>query len=66
MSYVHLCVQGKKLFFITNNASKSRDAYVKKMTSLGLEAKPVRFHSASRGFVPDCTMAVLAQSAFHF
>jgi phosphoglycolate phosphatase len=38
--------QGKKLFFVTNNSTKSRAGYLKKFTSLGLEnisAEEVRF-----------------------
>jgi phosphoglycolate phosphatase len=34
--------QGKKLFFVTNNSTKSRAGYLKKFTSLGLKIKAVR------------------------
>ena len=30
---------GKKLFFVTNNSTKSRKGYLKKFTSLGLDVK---------------------------
>jgi ribonucleotide monophosphatase NagD (HAD superfamily) len=32
--------QGKRLLFVTNNASKSRVTYVEKFRSLGLDVKP--------------------------
>ncbi len=40
--------QGKKVFFVTNNASKSRQAYVKKMAGLGLAVQQVRRFSCTR------------------
>ncbi len=35
---------GKKIFFVTNNSSKSRAAYAAKMAKLGLKAQQVRPH----------------------
>ena len=32
--------QGRRLLFVTNNSSKSRQQYVKKFASLGFEAHP--------------------------
>lgn len=34
--------QGKKLFFVTNNSTKSRKGYLNKFTSLGLSITAVR------------------------
>eukprot|EP00002_Diphylleia_rotans_P001215 TRINITY_DN1067_c0_g1_i2.p1 TRINITY_DN1067_c0_g1~~TRINITY_DN1067_c0_g1_i2.p1 ORF type:complete len:292 (-),score=69.07 TRINITY_DN1067_c0_g1_i2:191-1066(-) len=33
-----LRLQGKKVFFVTNNATKGRESYVEKLTSLGIQA----------------------------
>jgi len=38
---------GKKIFFVTNNSTKSRQGYLKKFTSLGLEVKPEEIFSSS-------------------
>lgn len=35
--------QGKKLYFVTNNSTKSRAGYLKKFTQLGLNVQPVGF-----------------------
>jgi phosphoglycolate phosphatase len=35
-----LRAMGKKLFFVTNNSTKSRKGYLKKFLSLGLNVKP--------------------------
>ena len=40
----HSTFQGKKLFFITNNSTKSRAGYLKKFQSLGLDVQAVSFH----------------------
>lgn len=34
-------LQGKKLYFVTNNSTKSRAGYLKKFTQLGLNVQPV-------------------------
>ena len=34
--------QGKRVFFVTNNSSKSRAAYLKKFENFGIEACKVR------------------------
>jgi hypothetical protein len=52
------CAQGKKLFFVTNNSTKSRAGYLKKFTSLGLKIKAVR----SSQTLDTCTL--LATGAF--
>eukprot|EP01035_Chromulina_nebulosa_P020223 gene20223-26253_t len=39
--------QGKTIFFVTNNSTKSRKGYLKKFTSLGLEVKPEEIFSSS-------------------
>ena len=36
-----LYLQGKRLFFVTNNSTKSRAGYLKKFTSLGLQINAV-------------------------
>lgn len=35
-----LRAQGKRLLFVTNNSSKSRQQYVSKFSALGIEAHP--------------------------
>ncbi len=51
-------LQGKRLFFVTNNSTKSRAGYLNKFTSLGLKVKavsavPSQTHStAVRGRMP--------------
>ncbi len=40
--------QGKRLFFVTNNSTKSRAGYLKKFTSLGLNVKAVRRRPAQQ------------------
>eukprot|EP00929_Paragymnodinium_shiwhaense_P108117 TRINITY_DN7443_c0_g1_i4.p2 TRINITY_DN7443_c0_g1~~TRINITY_DN7443_c0_g1_i4.p2 ORF type:complete len:390 (-),score=124.01 TRINITY_DN7443_c0_g1_i4:122-1291(-) len=39
--------QGKTIFFVTNNSTKSRAGYKKKFTSLGLDVKPEEIFSSS-------------------
>lgn len=39
--------QGKRVFFVTNNSTKSRAGYLKKFTSLGLEAQAEEIFSSS-------------------
>lgn len=39
--------QGKKLFFVTNNSTKSRAGYLKKFTSLGLNISSEEIYSSS-------------------
>lgn len=44
VSYMDSCVygtQGKKVFFVTNNSTKSRAGYMSKFQSLGLDVKAV-------------------------
>lgn len=36
------CVQGKRLVFVTNNSTKSRQGYTKKFQELGLNVTAVR------------------------
>jgi phosphoglycolate phosphatase len=43
----HFRAQGKRLLFLTNNASKSRRQYVSKFASLGIEAAPHEIVAAS-------------------
>ena len=38
---------GKRLFFVTNNSTKSRAGYLKKFTSLGLSVEPEEIFSSS-------------------
>lgn len=38
---------GKRLFFVTNNSTKSRAGYLKKFTSLGLNIQPEEIYSSS-------------------
>jgi len=38
---------GKRLFFVTNNSTKSRAGYLKKFTSLGLDVQPEEIFSSS-------------------
>jgi len=38
---------GKKIFFVTNNSTKSRKGYLKKFQSLGLDVKPEEIFSSS-------------------
>jgi len=38
---------GKKIFFVTNNSTKSRKGYLKKFTGLGLEVLPEEIFSSS-------------------
>ena len=38
---------GKKIFFVTNNSTKSRKGYLKKFTSLGLTVQPEEIFSSS-------------------
>lgn len=38
---------GKRLFFVTNNSTKSRAGYLKKFTSLGLKVKAEEIYSSS-------------------
>jgi len=38
---------GKKIFFVTNNSTKSRKGYLKKFTSLGLNVEPEEIFSSS-------------------
>jgi 4-nitrophenyl phosphatase/phosphoglycolate phosphatase len=38
---------GKKIFFVTNNSTKSRKGYLKKFTGLGLSVKPEEIFSSS-------------------
>lgn len=38
---------GKRVFFVTNNSTKSRAGYLKKFTKLGLEAQPEEIFSSS-------------------
>jgi phosphoglycolate phosphatase len=40
-------LQGKKLFFVTNNSTKSRAGYLKKFTDLGLSITSVSMHEES-------------------
>ncbi|CAG9461895.1 unnamed protein product [Pedinophyceae sp. YPF-701] len=42
-----LRAMGKKLFFVTNNSTKSRKGYVKKFTDLGLNVQPEEVYSSS-------------------
>ena len=52
--YHPLSWQGKRLFFVTNNSTKSRAGYVKKFTSLGLNVKPVSMtHGEGHAAVDD-------------
>lgn len=39
--------QGKKLFFVTNNSTKSRKQYAKKFSTLGLEVSEVMLYSTT-------------------
>ncbi|KAK4534383.1 hypothetical protein CDCA_CDCA01G0408 [Cyanidium caldarium] len=43
----YLRAQGKRCFFVTNNSTKSRAGYVKKFTSLGLNAEASEIFSSS-------------------
>ena len=38
---------GKKIFFVTNNSTKSRKGYLKKFTGLGLDVQPEEIFSSS-------------------
>ena len=42
-----LRAMGKKLFFVTNNSTKSRKGYLKKFTSLGLNVNAEEIYSSS-------------------
>ncbi|CAJ1387597.1 unnamed protein product [Effrenium voratum] len=42
-----LRAQGKRLFFVTNNSTKSRAGYQSKFTSLGLDVQPEEIFSSS-------------------
>lgn len=42
-----LRLQGKTVFFVTNNSTKSRKGYLKKFSSLGLNVKPEEIFSSS-------------------
>eukprot|EP00967_Tisochrysis_lutea_P038466 scaffold46104_cov16-Tisochrysis_lutea.AAC.1 len=44
---VHSSTQGKRLFFITNNSTKSRAGYLKKFQSLGLPVQAEEIYSSS-------------------
>ena len=35
-------IQGKRLFFVTNNSTKTQDDYAKRFKDIGFNAKPVR------------------------
>lgn len=50
---------GKRLFFVTNNSTKSRAGYKSKFTSLGLDVKPEEIFSSS-----FAAAAYLEQSGF--
>lgn len=41
------CAQGKKLFFVTNNSTKSREGYLGKFTKLGLKISSEEIYSSS-------------------
>lgn len=43
----HLRSIGKRVFFVTNNSTKSRAGYLKKFTGLGLNAQPEEIFSSS-------------------
>ena len=43
----NLRAEGKKLFFVTNNSTKSRAGYKSKFTSLGLDVQPEEIFSSS-------------------
>lgn len=43
----YLRSQGKRVFFVTNNSTKSRAGYLKKFTKLGLKAQPEEIFSSS-------------------
>ncbi len=45
--------KGKRLFFVTNNSTKSRKGYMKKFQSLGLEVSPegTSFHTFCNSFI---------------
>lgn len=43
----YLRSQGKRVFFVTNNSTKSRAGYLKKFTSLGLDAQAEEIFSSS-------------------
>lgn len=45
------CLQGKRLIFVTNNATKSRQGYTKKFNSLGLNVTKVLQPEAIGHFV---------------
>lgn len=42
-----LCAQGKKLYFVTNNSTKSREGYLGKFTKLGLKISAEEIYSSS-------------------
>ena len=43
--------QGKRALYITNNSSKSVDAYVDKLASLGIQASPDDFYTSAQSLV---------------
>ena len=59
----HLCpgqIQGKRLVFVTNNATKSRAGYKKKFTSLGLDISPVSRTCNIVSRHPTCAWAAIS------
>jgi Haloacid dehalogenase-like hydrolase len=47
IKHVLPCAQGKKLFFVTNNSTKSREGYLGKFTKLGLKISAEEIYSSS-------------------